>query len=209
MNFSRTYRLRTGLLLPLVALIGCDFSHWSESAQNAAQKAQQTVTETAEAVRTEVQEQTGQAGEAELTLGAGANVESAGSPSPAVATPSHENLTACYVIFTPQQEGRRSVLALQSYQNAARESFPSFYIHAAVEAATLAELAGKTVPAQMYLKSRESGPTLFTPDDAPLQLKIVAVEEARVTAEIVGGKLLSTSDSLTTDISGQFTAVAP
>jgi hypothetical protein len=201
--------MRIGFLLALGTLAGCDFSGWTQSAQDAAQQAQQTVTETIETVQTEVQEQTGQAGGAEFKLEAEATADSTGSTPPTVAAPTNEKSTACYVLFTLQQDGRSNVLALQSYKHAERETFPSFYIHAQVEAATLAELAGQTVPAQMYLKSRESGPTLFTPSDAPLQLKIVAVEETRVTAEIVGGKLLSSTDSVTRDISGQFTAVVP
>lgn len=202
--------MRAGLLLPLLVLAGCDFSQWSNSAQNAAQQAQQTATETAAAVRTEVQEQTGQAGGAELTLG---SEPQSGDPTPdpnlAPRAATKEKSTACYVVFTPQADGRQSVLALQSYKTAEREAFPSFYIHAAVAAATLEELAGQTVPARMYLQSKANGPTFFSPDDAPLQLRIAAVEGNRVTAEITGGSLTSASDATTTEISGQFTAVAP
>jgi len=198
------------LLLALVVLSGCDFSSWSQSATKATKQATQTVTETVEASKTDIQEQVGQAGSSEITL---TTENTGGLPNEAHHAPakvaSNEKSTACYAIFTPGSDGRNSVLALQSYKTAEREVFPSFYIHAQVSAASLTDLAGQTVPAQMYLKSTAPGPTLFTPSDAPLQLKILTVSETEVTAEIVSGTLTSSADNRASDIAGKFTAVVP
>ena len=194
------------LLLAVFAATGCDVSSWTQSAQQAKQQAQQTVTQTVESAQTELQEQTGQAGSSEITLTMDSDASLPPATNPTVSAP-HGQAPACYVRFTPGSDGRSSVLALQSYKQAEREVFPSFYIHAQVASAGLEGLAGQTVPAQMYYKSTATSPTLYSPLDAPLQLRILAVDQGQVTAEIVGGALASSADATTTQIVGKFTAV--
>ena len=178
-----------GLLLAVLLLCGC--GDVADTVQKTADQVQQSVSKSVESTKTQVQEKLEMAGSSELTV-----------ESPV-------KTAACYAIFTPATAGRPSVLALQSYRNAASESFPSMFVQANVSVASLPELVGQTVPAIMFVKPTADGPTWHTPGESTVQLKIAAVEGQQVTAEIVGGMLSKSDGSATQNAVGKFTAVVP
>lgn len=185
------FRGAGGLLL-CALLVGCG-TKVAETVQQTAAQVQQSVTNTVDSAQTEVKEQLQLVGSSELTIEAAAPVK----------TPS------CYATFTPATNERPSILSLQSYRAADKEAFPSFYLQASVTQATLSELVGQTVPAVMYVKTAADAPTWHTATEQPVQLKVVAVEDKLVTAEVVGGTLARTDGQETKTASGKFVGVLP
>jgi hypothetical protein len=182
------------VLLPLfTGCSGCDSSQVVQQAKETANQVTQTVTETVDKTQNQAKEQLGMVGSSEVAL------------DPAVGAP--VKAPACYAAFTPPTGGREGVLTLRSYREAEKETFPSFYLQATTPAATLAELAGQTLPAQMFVKPSVDGATWHTTPAAPVQLKIVSIDK-QVTAEVIGGSLAST-DGKPTKASGKFVGVLP
>jgi hypothetical protein len=104
--------------------------------------------------------------------------------------------------------GRPSVLQLQSYRDAAQESFPSALVRAQVSASTVAELKGQTVPAELFVQPQKDGPTWSTRGEL-VQLKIVSVEAKTLTAEIAGGALIHDGTGASQAVKGTLQAVLP
>jgi hypothetical protein len=175
-------------LLAIAALLaGCDAAqNAAQNAQQAANQAQKAVVESTEATKAAIQEQ---AGGSELTLNGPVKT------------------AACYVNFTPAVAGRASLLTLQSYRSAESEVFPSLYVQAQVPTASLTELVGQTVTAQMFVKPTATGPTWATDPAHGVQLKIVAIDGAEVTAELACGELLPSDGGVPFSPTGKFTAV--
>lgn len=179
------------LALPLAVGCGCNSEEMLESVQKTATQVQESVTSTVDDAQTRAKEQLEMVGSSELTLDV------------PLKTPS------CYAVFTPATNGRSSVLALQSYRAAEKESFPSFYLQASVSAATLSELVGQTVPAQMFVKPSADAATWHTTAAQPVQLKILSLENQQLKAEVAGGTLARSDSDETRSASGAFVAVLP
>jgi hypothetical protein len=94
----------------------------------------------------------------------------------------------CYVTLI-EVRGRPSVLQLRSYPSADQEAFPSALVQAQIEAASLAELVGKTVPAQSFVQAEESGTVWHTSGGEPVQLTIKSVADKQVIAELAGAAI--------------------
>ena len=147
-----------------------------EQAQQQADQVKQKISEGASKASDTAQQQLQLAGDMQLTL-----------DEPLKAS-------ACYVIFIPANAGRPSVLKVKSYRDAKTETFPSVLIQATVEAASLTELRGQTVAAQMYVQTEANGPIWFADGGRPVQLKIATVEDKVVSAQIAGGTLVNATD---------------
>lgn len=115
---------------------------------------------------------------------------------------------ACYVKFIPAKTGRPSVLQLQSYRDAKQESFPAALLRAQVSAADLAQLNGQTVPAELFVQGQEDGPTWSTTTDL-VQLKITALDDKNLSAELVAGSLLNANTGASQAVKGVFKGVLP
>jgi hypothetical protein len=155
------------------------------------QKLPETVTKEGGKAGDQVQEQLGLAGNIHLSL------------SPEL------NKSACYVKFVPATGGRPSVLQLQSYRAADQESFSSVFLQAQVTATSLAELAGQSVQAQLFVQPQSGGPVWFTDREHPVELKIAAIDEKLLTAEFTGGSLQSTDGAAAAGVAGKFSGVLP
>jgi hypothetical protein len=183
---------RAALTVLLALVAGCGGGQdVVESVKQTASQVQQTVTSTVDTAQTKTKEQLNLVGSSELTLDV------------PLKTPS------CYATFTPATAGRSSVLTLQSYRTADKESFPSFYVHAAVSAASLTELPGQTVPAQMFVKPAADAASWYTTPEQPVQLKIVSIENQQVVAEVASGALQRTDGQASMNAAGKFVAVLP
>ena len=114
---------------------------------------------------------------------------------------------ACYVSFIPQGEGRPTAFQLQSYRDAERESFPSVYLQAQVQANSLAELQDEPLLARMFVQREAEGPILFSDIATPIEFKITAIADQLVSAELTSATLRETTTGAEIPVSGKFTGL--
>jgi predicted small secreted protein len=117
-------------------------------------------------------------------------------------------VSACYASFSRLKAAGAGVLQLQSYRDAGQETFPSVFVRAPCSSATLAELTGQTLAAQMFVQPQQNGP-VWSATAQPVQLKITAVQEKEVKAEIVGGSLAHSGTGATQAVTGTFQGMLP
>lgn len=183
--------------LPLALLTagGCNRADVSDLVD----KVKQTASEGTEKVRETVSEQVGDAaGDVQEQL------QLAGSIELQLDQPLQTG--ACYARFVRQGSGRPNVLQMQSYRSADKESFPSVLLHAQVSAASAEELVGQVASARLFVQPQQNGPLWYSAIGAPVEVKIVSIEEQMLTAEIVGGTLASTASG-EVGVTGTFEAV--
>jgi len=194
------------LVVALVALgipwiIGCDTdvgeltTSIKDAATEGVEKATQTVSESAKEAKETIQDTTATVSE---------EVGLAGSIDMTLESPIQ--IGACYVEFVQPTSSRPGVLQLQSYREAASESFPSIFVQAQVSAATVAELVGQTLPAQVFVQTTEDGSPWHTETDL-VQITIVSVDGRMVSAEVVDGTLLNANTGDKQPIQGSFRGV--
>lgn len=114
---------------------------------------------------------------------------------------------ACYASLVEQSPDRPNVLKLQSYASPDTESIPSIFIQAQVGTSSLAELVGSEVSAQVFVQTQRDGEVWFTDPAESIQVKITALEDNMLTAELVSGKLHSTVSGNSVDADGTIEAV--
>ena len=114
---------------------------------------------------------------------------------------------ACYVSLIEQSPDRPNVLKIQSYASPDSESFPSLFIQAQVGDSTLEELVGTEIMAQVFVQTNQGGEVWYTEPTDSLRVKISALEENMLTAELAGGKLHSTVSGNSVDAVGSMEAV--
>ncbi|HRX79053.1 MAG TPA: hypothetical protein P5307_08320 [Pirellulaceae bacterium] len=189
------YRSMAILMLAIIA-VGCskeDLTGALDKAKNAvsenATKAKDAVQAKMESTTEQVQEQLNLAGSIELTAGDVVKTD------------------ACYVSLIPQGAGRPTVLQLQSYRDAERESFPSVFLQAHVQANSITELVGEPLAARLFVQRVAEGPILFSDVDAPVELKITAIENNLVSAQLTGSKLRDTTTGAEIPVTGSISGV--
>lgn len=111
--------------------------------------------------------------------------------------------SACYVQLITLGPERPSVLQLQSYRDAERESFPSVFFRAEVTEADFSGLVGQTIDGQLFVKFQPDAPT-FSTRGGPVQVRIEAIEEQQLTGEIIAGSLTAATDGTVRSVSGTF-----
>ena len=159
-----------------------------DKARETAGDVSQSVTDSAKDAAGSLGETMGMAGSFELNVGQPLKTE------------------ACYVRCIALGADRPAVLQLQSYQHAEKESFPSVFAQATVASVDVAALSGQTVEAQLFIKPQPNAATFYT-REAPVQLKITAIEEGVVIGEILGGSVCASDTSQPTPVSGRFRGV--
>jgi hypothetical protein len=184
--------LPIALVVALLPLAGCNREKLGELAD----KAKQAVTESAEQVKEKAgvvtdatKEQMALAGSCEVMLDA------------PIAS------SACYVTFLQQASGRPNVLQVRSYRNANQESFPSLMLQSQVNANGISELVGQTIPGQLFVQPAQDAPVWFCPPGGHVDLKIVAVDDKQLNAEIIGGSLRNSRTGGDQPVSGKLTGV--
>lgn len=193
--FPVHHRLAAILILAVIAA-GCskeDLTGALDKAKNAvtdnAAKAKEAVQEKLASTTEKVQEQLNLAGSIELNAGAPIKTD------------------ACYVRLIPQGSGRPTVLQLQSYRDAERETFPSVFLQAHVQANSIAELIGEPIPARLFVQREAQGPVLFSDAASPIEMKITAVKDQVVSAELTGAALRDSLTGTETSVTGSVSGV--
>jgi hypothetical protein len=191
-----THHRRATILILAVIAAGCskeDLTGALDKAKNAvtdnAAKAKEAVQEKMATTTEKVQEQLNLAGSIELT---------AGEPI---------KTGACYVSLIPQGSGRPTVLQLQSYRDADGETFPSVFLQAHVQANSITELIGEPLAARLFVQREAQGPVLFSDVSTPIELKITAIQDQLVSAEVNGTLLRDTSTGAEMPVTGKLTGV--
>lgn len=183
-------------LILAVVVAGCskeDLTGALDKAKNAVAegtaKAKQAVEEKMDSTTQQVQEQLNLAGSIELTAGDLIKTD------------------ACYVSLIPQGSGRPTVLQLQSYRTADRETFPSVFLQAQVQANSIAELVGEPLAARMFVQREDQGPILLSDVSTPIELKITSVEDQLVSAELTRATLRDTTTGAEIPVTGKLTGI--
>ena len=117
---------------------------------------------------------------------------------------------ACYAKFVPAVGDQgQSILQLQSYRDAASESFPSVFLRASINAESAAALVGQTVDMQMYAQAVPSGPIWFSRREMPVRVQIVSVDQQQIVGQIVEGELQRATGGEPLAVTGQVSGVWP
>lgn len=99
--------------------------------------------------------------------------------------------SGCYAEFLTLGGGRPNVLQIRSYKTPDQESFPSLYFRATTTAAGGSELVGQTLSGELFLQKESGGSVWTSPGGGHVDVKILAVDQQKIDAEIVGGSLVS------------------
>jgi hypothetical protein len=111
---------------------------------------------------------------------------------------------ACYTKFFFVDADRPAVLQICSYPSAEAEKFPSVCMRALVQASSAAELAGKTVSAEVFVQPSSQGPVWHSRGPGHVQLQIEEVSDDSIAGKILGGQLVSTESGQPIDVTGTF-----
>ena len=180
----------TALLACLLTAVGCNkIDELNKMAKDSIDEAKKTVGEEFPNVVETVTEKAGLAGNANIQLD------------------DEFTTDACYASLVEQSPDRPNVLKLQSYASPESESGKSIFIQAQVGDSSLADLVGKEVSAQVFVQTQRDGEAWFTDPAESVKVKITALEEDMLSAELVGGKLHSTVSGNSVDADGTIEAV--
>lgn len=180
----------------LTALVGCS----AEKLNELADKAKQTVSEQTGKVTQAVKEQAGTAtdkAKEQLALAGNCEVQ---LDVPVVTT-------ACYAKFVPIGGGRPNVAQFRSYRDPSQESFPSVMLQAQVQAGGWSELIGQSIRAEMFVQNATGSAIWSCPSGTQVEIKVVAVNEQMVTAEVVSGNLREAASGVDRAVTAKFNAV--
>lgn len=119
------------------------------------------------------------------------------------------NTKACYASLVQQGSGRPAVFQLRSYRDEGSEEFPSIFLQAQVPAASAEELKAAPIEARLFVQEERDGKVLFSAMDKPVQLKITAVDEKSLKAELVSASLFDTARGEAVPATGQFEFTLP
>jgi hypothetical protein len=182
------HRFFTSLTIIPTALLCCALGCNKDQVDKAASGLQQ-VTQTVQQGVENIKQEANLTGSMEL------------STTPAIAA------KACYARLIVIGEGRPNVLQLVSYKDASLERFPSLLVQAQVQEGSLAELAGKTVQAEIFAQSEENGPVFHCPDGTLASVNISAADAKSLTGQCTGAMLVSSETNQPTSVNGKFVAV--
>lgn len=180
--FAMWRMLFFGSMLTIAAAPGCDQKKIEDAVSTGLQQAQDKVEQTVETVKQEVN----LVGSMDL------------STTPPLSA------KACYVKFVVPGDGRPNVLQMASYKEADLERFPSVFLQARVQTATLTDLAGQTVNADLFAQSGQSGPLWFSHDESPVSLSVTSVDDKSMVCELSGAQLINADTGETATVSGKF-----
>src|SRR5436190_12121758 len=119
-----------------------------------AKEAGQKMADTAKQATTSAKEVAGLSGKISLTS------------NPPVTT------TGAYASFVPATGDRNGAVQFQSYAPNQAETFPSVFVRSIVSAKTLNELAGQTMPCEIFVQSQADGPVWRLAGGDSAQLKV-------------------------------------
>ena len=175
-------------ILAAVGMSGCGEKKLTEAVTSTVQQVQQQVEQKVDQGVETVKQQANLAGSIELSL-----------KEPL-------SINACYAALAVLPAPRQSVLQLTSYKTVDQETFPSVFLRAPVQAGTPAELAGKTLSAQLFVQPVQDGPVWHSKASEPVELTVSKVEQQLLTAQLSRGTLVNTETDESIEVTGTFTA---
>lgn len=196
MRFIRPALTWTPVLLGLLVLASCN----NAKLQELADKAKAAAAKGTESVKQQVSEQVGSA-----TADVQESLQLAGDIKLTVDGPIETK--ACYARLISQGGARPKVFELRSYSSPDKESAPSVFFHAQIQAATFDQLAGQVVSGRLFVQTAADGPTWYSAAGSPVELKITETGDNRLTAEIVSATLQNTLTESGVDARGTFHAI--
>jgi len=116
------------------------------------------------------------------------------------------NSTTCAARFTPPKDGRAGLFQIGTSVDDGPRSFPAVYLHAPTDAATLQALVGQTVQGQLFVAKSEASGHFQSPDEKPVSLQIVKVENNVVTCQLQSAELTGIDQPRTVPVSGSLVA---
>jgi len=113
----------------------------------------------------------------------------------------------CFARFQPGVDQLPSLLHVTTYESPSTETFPSAMLRIETNAARLDDLAGQTAAAPVaYFQVEKDGPVWKARRQEPLQVRIISVSADRVSAQIVGGRLMHSHSGQSLSPRGRFVA---
>ena len=196
---SSTKKCRSLFLLTLFALLACmlttascskkEFDELVSKAKNDLDKVKKSADEEISKAIGTASEELGMSGKASIQL-----------DQPIITS-------ACYVSLIKQSPDRPNVLKMQSYTSPETESFPSIFMQAQVGNSSLQELVDTEVLAQLFVQAEQNGEVWYTDPAELVRVKISALQEDMLTADVVSGKLYSTKTGNSIESTGKIEAV--
>ena len=184
---SRHFGGFVGLVLFVLAFAACSREQLNDMVEKGKKKLDQGVDQVKETVSDGVDQ--AQKGVQDATGSAQEKLQMAGSIT--LGADGSFKTSGCYVKFFAPDETRPGILRIQSYRDAANESYPSVYLHAVVEAKKPVDLVGQTIAAQVFAQGKANGPIWSAGSTSPVMIKIVSVSDNQFLAELTGGNLTS------------------
>jgi len=186
-------QLTTAMCFAGLCLVGCDkVSELTEKAKEAASDAAENINEKAAELKEKAQD-------AKETLSLAGSIDLATNPP--------VKASACYVSFVTSSSGRPNILKIQSYRDAASESYPSVYLQAQVKASTPGGLVAEPVNAQLFVQLVKDGPVLFSAPGSPVQLQITSFDDKSFAGKVTGGNVFNTQTEASVPVQGTLSGI--
>lgn len=109
----------------------------------------------------------------------------------------------CSVKFVTFNGARPSVLKVTSYDDPAKEAFPSVLLQAQVTGDSASQLSGQIIKAEAYVMTAEDAPTWHSPPLQDIDVKLT-VNGNQVEGEIVGGSMINPLTGTNVSVTGKF-----
>lgn len=116
-------------------------------------------------------------------------------------------LKKCVAHFTPKSASRPAVLQLMSYEDPAKEEFPSVFLWATAEVINATELAGRTIQGHLFVQREPTRGLWSTSTTAPIAIKVVKADLLAVTCEITEAEVFPAAGERSTTVSGKLVGV--
>lgn len=159
-----------------------------ESAQKSVQSAQKTASEAAKNTAVEAAQKTLDSAKQSLPQTLPQALPAALGSGGELALDAPLKFSSLSARLVPGEGKRPALLQIASSFDPASETFPAVLIQLE-DAGTPAELAGKTLPAQVFAAASDQEGVWRNPPGKPVQLKIVAASASSVTCELTGAEL--------------------
>lgn len=110
--------------------------------------------------------------------------------------------STCAARFTPPKDGRSGLFQIGTSVETGPRSYPAVYLHAPTDAATLQALVGQSVQGQLFIAKAESTGHFQSPDEKPVTLQILKVENKVVTCQLQSAELRCLDQPKSVPVSG-------
>lgn len=205
---TKTSSRRRPIAIALVAislsqLVGCGEGNVSDQISKGLESAKESVAKGVEQAKEATQQLSDSAKQATSTAKevAGLAGKISLTSNPPIAT------TGAYATFIPATGDRNGAIQFQSYQPNQAETYPSVYIRSLVSVKSLNELAGQTIPCEIFVQAQADGPVWRQTVGDSAQLKVLSIDGKIVKAELSAASAHETATEQAISFGGQIEAV--